>query len=203
MTFPQSPLACFHPSNTLTYLSLVAGLGSVAAAAHGNASAAGALIALAAIADTFDGRLARRFSRSQAMRAFGAELDGLCDATVFGAAPVVCAAWLNAPVPGLQEYLWWCCAFVYVACIVTRLGFYQVVDDANGFVGAPAPVAALLWSSLRLTSPSPAVEAALLFLAGAAMVAPIRIPRPVGAGLVAFVLWPLGLLGAYAGALLR
>ena len=198
MTRLESPLACFHPSNTLTYLSLLAGVASIAAAAHGSVTAGGALIALAAIADTFDGRIARRFTRSDAMQAFGAELDSLVDAAVFGAAPVICAAWLNPPTAGLPAVLWWCCAFIYIACCVTRLGFYNLGEDVGGFVGVPAPVAALLWSSLRLTSPAPWLEAALFLFAAAAMVAPIRIPRPSGAGLAAFVLWPLGLLAAYA-----
>jgi CDP-diacylglycerol---serine O-phosphatidyltransferase len=234
---PQSPAGCFHPSNTLTYLSLVAGVGAIAAAAHGSVAAAGALIAVAAIADTFDGRLARRFPRSDSMRAFGAELDSLCDAAVFGAAPVVCSAWLNKPAAGPWEFVWWSSAFAYIACTVTRLGFYNLnargappprasyalratpfglaarrlpvaagsllTDDAEGFVGVPAPAAALLWASLQLAPPTPSLEAALFLLAGIAMVSPIRIPRPQGAGLAVFVLWPLGLLGAYAGVLLR
>lgn len=200
---PRSPAGCFHPSNTLTYLSLVAGVGAIAAAAHGSAAAAGALIAVAAIADTFDGRLARRFRRSDSMRAFGAELDSLCDAAVFGAAPIVCSVWLNKPAPGLWEFVWWSSAFVYIACTVTRLGFYNLANNAGGFVGVPAPAAALLWSSLQLAAPMPSLEAALFLFAGIAMVAPIRIPRPQGAGLAVFVLWPLGLLGAYLGVLLR
>jgi len=193
-----SPLACVHPSNTLTYLSLLAGVASIAAAASGSAAGAGALIALAAIADTFDGRLARRFTRTDAMRAFGAELDSLVDAAVFGASPVICAASLNPPPAGVPGLLWWCCGFLYVACCVTRLGFYNLSDDGEGFVGVPAPVAALLWSSLRLSSPAPWLEAVLFLFTAAAMVAPLRMPRPSGVGLIAFVLWPVGLLGAYA-----
>ena len=200
---PRSPAGCFHPSNTLTYLSLVAGVSAIAAAAHGSAAAAGALIAVAAIADTFDGRLARRFPRSESMRAFGAELDSLCDVAVFGAAPVVCSALLNRPAAGTWELVWWTTAFAYIACTVTRLGFYNLADDAEGFVGVPAPAAALLWSSLQLAAPVPSLEATLFLLAGILMVAPIKIPRPQGAGLALFVLWPLGLLGAYAGVLLR
>jgi phosphatidylserine synthase len=203
MTQPRSPFACFHPSNTLTYLSLLAGVAAIADASRGSASAAGALIAVAAIADTFDGRLARRFTRTDTMRAFGAELDSLCDAAVFGAAPVICAAWLNPPLTGPEAVLWWACAFVYVACCVTRLGFYNLADDAEGFVGVPAPVAALVWSTLQLTGPGPGLEAAVFVLAGAAMVSPISVPRPSGLGLAAFVLWPLGLLGLYAATLLR
>ena len=199
----QSPAACFHPSNTLTYLSLVAGVCAIAAATHGIGAAAGALIAVAAIADTFDGRLARRFRRTESMRAFGAELDSLCDAAVFGAAPVVCSASLTRSAAGAWEFLWWCSAFTFIACTVTRLAFYNLVDDAEGFVGVPAPAAALLWSSLQLAAPTPLIEATLFVLAGAAMVAPIRIPRPSGVWLTAFVLWPVGLLGAYACMLLR
>jgi CDP-diacylglycerol---serine O-phosphatidyltransferase len=203
MTQPRSPFACFHVSNALTYVSLLGGMAAIAAASRGIAAAAGALIAVAAIADTFDGRLARRFSRTDAMRAFGAELDSLCDAAVFGAAPVICAAWLNPALAAPRAVLWWTCAFVYVACCVTRLGFYNVAEDSEGFVGMPAPVAALVWSTLQSTSPAPGVEAGMFALLGLAMVAPIRVPRPSGVGLAAFVLWPISLLGVYAATLLR
>ena len=59
-----SPLAAFHRANALTYVSLLASIAAIAAAFRGGASHAGALIAVAVIADTFDGRFARMFARS-------------------------------------------------------------------------------------------------------------------------------------------
>jgi hypothetical protein len=35
--------------------------------------------------------------------------------------------------------------------------------------------------------------------AGVAMIAPLRIPRPAGAGLLLFALWPVAVIVAHAG----
>ena len=82
-----SPLGAFHRANALTYVSLMTSIGAIAEAFHGSASAAGALIAAAVIADTFDGRFARLFQRSNGERALGVQLDSLSDAIAFGIAP--------------------------------------------------------------------------------------------------------------------
>ena len=59
-----------HPSNLLTYTSLAAAVGAMAAAGGARGTApAGALLAIAALADTFDGRFARCFTRSDARAA--------------------------------------------------------------------------------------------------------------------------------------
>ena len=52
----SSPAWYIQASNLLTYLSLAAGLLAVLAGAQHSWSMAGGLIALAVIADTFDGR---------------------------------------------------------------------------------------------------------------------------------------------------
>jgi CDP-diacylglycerol--serine O-phosphatidyltransferase len=83
-----SPASSIHPANLLTYMSLAAGVGTIAAAANGSAPGAGACLAAAALADTFDGRFARRFTRSADLAAAGAQLDSLVDAVVFGLAPI-------------------------------------------------------------------------------------------------------------------
>jgi CDP-diacylglycerol--serine O-phosphatidyltransferase len=191
-----SPADCLHPSNILTYASLLAGISAIIAALHGDAAGAGALVAAAAIADTLDGRFARMFSRTPEMEAFGTELDSLCDAATFAVAPVVCAGVLpHVDRHGLLEVFWWAAAFAYVGCAVTRLGFYNVSRRATtGFVGLPVPAAALLWCSALLAGASAALSGAVFVVSGAAMVSPVRIPRPSGLGLAAFVMWPAGLI---------
>jgi len=55
----KSASAYFHPSNAVTYLSLLAGLLAVVTAKEWRSwSAAGGLLALSALADTLDGRFA-------------------------------------------------------------------------------------------------------------------------------------------------
>ena len=190
-----SPASVIHISNALTYLSLLMGVGSIAAALSGSAEAAGALIAAAAIADTFDGRFARRFARSPELVSMGVQLDSLADAVTFGIAPVIVAGVLFRPVGNAAEWFWWAAAFVYVACALTRLGFYNISQaEISGFVGLPTPVAALFWSTLFLLNAGPVALALVAMTTAVAMIAPLRIERPTGLGLAVFVLWPVTLV---------
>jgi CDP-diacylglycerol--serine O-phosphatidyltransferase len=190
-----SPASVVHISNALTYLSLLMGIGSIAAALSGSAQAAGALIAAAAIADTFDGRFARRFSRSPELVSMGVQLDSLADAVTFGIAPVTVAGVLFRPVGNPGEWLWWTAAFVYVACALTRLGFYNVAQaEISGFVGLPTPVAALFWSTLFLLNAGPVALSLVALTTAVAMIAPLKIGRPSGVKLGLFVLWPVTLI---------
>src|SRR5262249_60817717 len=77
---PKAASAYFHPSNAVTYLSLLAGLLAVAAAKEWQSwSAAGALLALSALADTLDGRFARLFHRDRDHDRVSTDLDSLAD----------------------------------------------------------------------------------------------------------------------------
>jgi CDP-diacylglycerol--serine O-phosphatidyltransferase len=204
----SSPLACFHVSNAATYAALLSAVGAVAAALEANVPGAGLLLALAALLDVFDGRFARLFTRSAERQRFGGELDSLTDAVAFGFAPVICLLALAHQATGSAPPWLWLAAFVHVACGITRLGFFNTTHETvPGFVGIPAPVAALVWSSALLAGIGPGSGAIVALALGGAMVAPIPIPRPRGAALAAFSLWPLGLIAAhawhYAGLLVR
>lgn len=190
-----SPLVVFHRSNALTYLSLLSAVGAVAGAVHGSAAAAGALIAFAVVADTFDGRFARLFARTPVQRALGTQLDSLSDAIAFGAAPCVCIALLAERGPGVA---WWLAFAAFSTCAITRLAFYNVThEERKGFVGLPVPLAALVWSSVLLAEPGIAISTAVLGTMAAAMVLPLRLPRPSGAGLALFALWPTLVIAAH------
>ena len=198
----RGPLAAFHRANTLTYLSLFSGVAAIAAASHGNGAAAGALIALSVIADTFDGRFARLFERSDDDRRIGMQLDSLSDAIAFGAAPAASFVLLAPRGSGVIEVASWTAVGVFAACAIARLAFYNVthewrVHEADGFVGLPAPVAALLWSSLWLANPGPATSVAVLLAIAVGMILPVRIPRPRGAALALFALWPVSVVIVY------
>src|SRR5205823_8864047 len=89
-------------------------------------------------------------------------------------------------------YALWGAVFVHAACAITRLAAFNV-DGADGgnFVGIPVPLSALIWSTVLLVQPTAAVTTGLILITAAAMVSPIRVPRPAGAGLIVFTLWPL------------
>jgi CDP-diacylglycerol--serine O-phosphatidyltransferase len=191
----SSPLRAFHPANALTYASLLAGIAAIACAANGFGAGAEACIALAVVADTFDGRFARLFDRGSEEVAFGIQLDSLSDAIAFGIAPAVCAALLSANGSvwtGTMQIAWWGSVAAYAACAITRLAFYNMTcESRSGFVGLPVPVAALFWATVMLFAPGPGASIAVFATSAAAMVLPLPIPRPTGLGLAAFACWPL------------
>ena len=203
MTGRSSPLRCFHPGNLLTYASLVASIAAIAAAARNLPGVAGALIALAVILDTFDGRFARLFTRDEDQQAIGGQLDSLTDAVAFGCAPAICMLMLRSTaastaLPASIEGLWWVSVVLFVACAISRLAFYNVTHEGtDGFIGLPAPVAALVWATVLLLSPGIAASTMVFAATAVAMVLPLPIPRPHGAALAAFVCWPVVVIGLH------
>ena len=104
--------------------------------------AAAGLIFLAMIFDTLDGSAARWAGRASP---FGAQLDSLCDAISFGAAPALLMFQFSLP-HGYPERVLWPLAALYVVCTVLRLARFNVGADAGGppgyFRGLPSPAAA-------------------------------------------------------------
>jgi CDP-diacylglycerol--serine O-phosphatidyltransferase len=173
---PRAPWRFFHLSNLLTYLLVFAAIVAVAGARSGRLWQAGCAIAAASLLDLFDGAFAGRFSRTEARKRFGVQIDSLSDAIAFGAAPVVVGLLqLAGSVP-----LWWIAAAVfYLLCALTRLGYYNLqTDERGGFVGVPTTLMGLMWSVLWSFALPAAASATAMVLGGAAMVAPLRIARP-------------------------
>jgi len=131
--------------NALTVLAMCAGLSAAQFALSGNYPAAIAAIAVAAVLDSLDGRIARLLDATSKM---GAELDSLADAISFGVSPA------------LVLYIWkfdgnrlgWVVALTFAVCIILRLArFNTLLDDTEQppyakefFVGVPAPAGGLL-----------------------------------------------------------
>ena len=193
---PAGPAGTIHVSNLLTYAALIAGCGAVylAMIAHHRA-AAGALMAIAVIADTFDGLFARLFDRTAFQSAFGVQLDSLTDAVTSGFVPVIVLASDSTPATWTTALAWWSCAFLYTVAAISRLGYYNLTHG-NGpwFIGAPAPCCALVVSTSLLWPPHALTAALIMVCCAVAMLAPVRLPRPRALGLAAFVAWALILL---------
>lgn len=130
--------------NAITVLAMCAGLSAVQFTLAGHLQAAIAAIAVAAVLDSLDGRIARLLDATSKM---GAELDSLADAISFGVAPA------------LVLYVWqfegnrvgWVVALVFAVCMILRLArFNTLLDDTEQppyakefFVGVPAPAGGL------------------------------------------------------------
>jgi CDP-diacylglycerol---serine O-phosphatidyltransferase len=131
--------------NAITVLATCAGLSSIQFALTKHYESAIAAIAVAAILDSLDGRIARLLDATSKM---GAELDSLSDAMSFGVAPALVLYIWKFP----AERTGWVIALVYAVCIILRLArFNTLLDDAERpvyakefFVGVPAPAGGLL-----------------------------------------------------------
>jgi CDP-diacylglycerol--serine O-phosphatidyltransferase len=118
------------------------------------------LIVLSMVFDMLDGRLARMTRNTSD---FGGQLDSLCDAVSFGAAPAMLMIrtvhmalgttelarldWLNVSLAGLASRTLWSIGAVYLACAVLRLARFNVENEPAEehhltFKGLPSPGAA-------------------------------------------------------------
>ncbi len=187
-----TPLRYIHPSNILTYGSLLTGLFAVITAKELSSwHVSGALIAISVVLDTYDGRFARLFSRSNDEKAFGMQLDSLVDGVVFGFVPVTCMyLLLDFGLSTMARLLWSGAALAYLVSALTRLGCFNIHQANEGhFVGIPTTLAALVLSTLFLINESPVLSGFALGICAIAMIAPLAIPRPRGSALTVFVLW--------------
>jgi CDP-diacylglycerol--serine O-phosphatidyltransferase len=109
------------------------------------------LIFLAMIFDAVDGKVARMTGSTSK---FGAELDSLCDAISFGAAPAILfKALIEHGSDGMKPKAAMILAAIYVACAVLRLARFNVgaepdEDSHRFFQGLPSPAAAAAVVSL-------------------------------------------------------
>jgi CDP-diacylglycerol--serine O-phosphatidyltransferase len=130
--------------SAMTVLSICAGLTSIKFALDHKPIPAMALIAVAAILDALDGRVARILDAQSRM---GAEIDSLADAVNFGVTPA-----LVVYVTLLSKWpVGWAIVLLYAICVVLRLARYNAQQDDGTlppyakeyFVGMPAPAGAV------------------------------------------------------------
>lgn len=140
----------------------VCGLAAIAVATSLNLShwddgsqllVAGLLIFVGMLFDALDGSAARL---TGAESEFGAELDSLCDAITFGAAPAV-LVWRFADGNALPPKLVWAIGVLYALCVLIRLARFNIETDEDdtheGFDGLPSPAAAGTLAALAIAMP--------------------------------------------------
>lgn len=129
--------------SVMTVAAICFGLSAVKFALDGRPTEAMALLALAAILDALDGRMARMLKATSKM---GEEIDSLADAVNFGVAPalIVYATLLS------EARIGWIVVLLYAVCIVLRLARYNAMLGGDGpayesqfFTGMPAPAGAI------------------------------------------------------------
>lgn len=158
----------------LTYLSVASAVVGMIFAHKGIFGAAMLCLFLSGFCDAFDGTVARtKKNRTEDEKAFGIQLDSLCDVVSFGAAPAFACYCMGVDsVAGIVIL----CA--YVICAVIRLAFFnvqeakrqQVESGSNKYYrGLPVTASSLVFPVfflLRPLLPGRVFVAALHFLCG-------------------------------------
>ncbi|OBB37549.1 MULTISPECIES: CDP-diacylglycerol--serine O-phosphatidyltransferase [unclassified Mycobacterium] len=129
--------------SAMTVAAICLGLSAVKMALDNRPTESMAFLAVAAILDALDGRIARALKATSRM---GEEIDSLADAVNFGVAPafIVYGTLLS------QSQIGWIVVLVYAVCIVLRLARFNAMLDVDKpdyekkyFVGMPAPAGAI------------------------------------------------------------
>ena len=191
----ESPLRSLKFRNLFTYLSAAAALAAVWPSEWPVAAQAGCFLGVSAFFDMLDGAFARLFPSSDFDRNIGGQLDSLVDAIAFGFVPALTLARLGSfDAPTIVA------SFAFVIAAVSRLAFYNVAtSEGRFFIGVPTTVAGgLFWSTSLLIEMTPLSRATTLFVLAVLMVAPLKIPRPRGKGLLPLLLWSLVLAALHA-----
>lgn len=129
------PEVVFLLPNFITLSALLMSLSSVWYAHNKEAGMTCSLIILAAMADGFDGIIARRLN---ATSKFGKEFDSLADCIGFGICPIICIYQLLLSNCGF--IVWFICS-IYAACIAIRLArFNASIINEHYFIGLPSTV---------------------------------------------------------------
>lgn len=134
--------------NTITCMNVLCGTLSILAASHPDVEMAGIpgwewsilFIVLAAVADFFDGFMARLLHVGSPI---GADLDSLSDQVSFGVAPAMLLAFsLYGHVPLWEVFL---PVIIPVAAAIRLAKFNVDTRQTTGFLGMPVPANAVFW----------------------------------------------------------
>ena len=108
----------------LTYFSLFSAVVGLTKAANGQFTFAVLCLLVSGICDAFDGIVARsKKNRTADEKAFGIQLDSLCDVISFGVFPALLCYHM-----GMDGVLGIAVACVYCLCAVARLAYFNVLE---------------------------------------------------------------------------
>ncbi len=108
----------------LTYLSLLSAFAGTLLASRGAYTAAVLCLVFSGICDAFDGTVARsKKNRTEEEKAFGIQIDSLCDAVSFGLFPALLCYFL-----GMKGWLGVAILALYSLCGIIRLAFFNVIE---------------------------------------------------------------------------
>ncbi|WP_064092433.1 CDP-diacylglycerol--serine O-phosphatidyltransferase [Rossellomorea aquimaris] len=160
-------------ANLVTLSNLFLGGFAIISTFHNQLNLSLLLIFIAALADRFDGIIARKF---QCESDFGKQLDSMSDIISFGVAPALLlyqAALVHFDVPGILITLF------YIACGAYRLARFNITETSHYFIGLPITVAGCFLTLSYLALPYiPGVSFLILtMLFSFLMISPFQIKK--------------------------
>ena len=184
----------------LTYIGFVFGLVGIAAALEwGYTTFAIVCLLLAGLCDAFDGKIASTMKRTPEEKAFGIQIDSLCDLVSFGVLPAaICFA------EGARGIICYIVLVLYVLCGLIRLSYYnvsEIIRQANEttprveYQGLPITSACIIFPAAYLLSflfkdiheYLYIFYTVVAFITAVLFVIPIRIKKLMTAGIIALV----------------
>lgn len=139
----------------LTYISLVISAVGMTQAIHGRFKTAIVCLALSGLCDMFDGKIARtKKNRTEDEKAFGIQIDSLCDMVCFGAFPALICYLL-----GMRGFWGLAAIGLYVVASVIRLAFFNVMEMKGALISEDGEK---FYRGLPITSISVALPMAFL-----------------------------------------
>ena len=188
----------------LTYIGLISSLLGMFLAVTGDIGGAVICLLVSGMCDMFDGKIARtKKDRTEQEKAFGIQIDSLCDAICFGVFPAV----LGVAVGAVK--IWQLTvAALFCVCGVIRLAYFNVLeedrqsvsDEKNtGYLGVPITTSALAVPLLMcfrscLGENLAPVYSGLLTVLGICYIAPLKVRKPGKVGCAVMLLIGIAVL---------
>lgn len=177
----------YNVSVIATYLSLASALFGMFFAFNVQVPQAMLCLMFSGLCDMFDGKIARRVTRTKQEQEFGIQLDSLADIVCFGVLPAIIGYAL-----GLKPVYYMAILIIYVLCGLIRLAYFNVTEQERQNVeknvrkyyeGLPITAAALILPMLYCFSKLigdvfPIVYASVLVLLGAAFIVRFKCKKP-------------------------
>lgn len=180
----------------LTYMGAAAAVCGIFFSASGYPFWGIICLLFAGLTDMFDGKVASTMKRTDSEKAFGIQIDSLCDLISFGVLPLAIGYGI-----GLSGVFFYVSTAVYLLCAIIRLAYFNV-DEAqrqkteNGrrkiYYGLPVTSAAIIFPLIfglksLLGTAMPVIYQIMLYAVAAAFIIKFKLAKPNKKGIPVLV----------------
>ena len=187
----------------LTYLGAAAAVCGIFFSASGYPLWGVICLLFAGLTDMFDGKVASTMKRTDDEKAFGIQIDSLCDLISFGVLPLAIGYGI-----GLSGFVFYLSCAMYLLCAIIRLAYFNV-DEARRqkeetgrrkiYYGLPVTSAAIIFPAIfgmegLMENIMPIIYQIMLFVCAAAFILKFKIAKPNKKGIPLLVIAGIAIL---------